>query len=355
MLEFLWRCRRGQALVEMALALPVFLLMVTGAIDMGMLFLQYVSMGHAAEAAAQTAAELLSTSGFPLQAAGIPAWVVRQAESAALKAAPVLQASRLSLEVAWDGPAQSAQRPSPPYRFQVTVPDTPNTYRNVNLGHQHDFGYSQPRVYGYDVWDPYRPGVWYPDNSADAGWRYFSFPHNQGYWDLAGPYTWQGYPWGLWSAALFMWPYFGWAGGVYLPWRTYVQGAWNPWWWRGTSWAYPGAWGTTVGPVQDAWRRTSTDLFWNPDQANASWWQGFGGTFDPADPWAYVGQYALRQGDRSFIVENPNPAMEEFTSRPVRAVVRYQVQAFTPLLAPILNGKTLSRLAVARAAREEAR
>jgi hypothetical protein len=107
--------------------------------------------------------------------------------------------------------------------------------------------------------------------------------------------------------------------------------------------------------VQDVWRRTSTDPFWNPDRANASWWQGFGGTFDPADPWAYVGQYALRQGDRSFIVENPNPAMEEFTSRPVRAVVRYQIQAFTPLLAPILNGKTLSRLAVTRAAREEAR
>ena len=343
-------------MVELALALPAFLLMTAGAIDMGLVYQQYVTMGHAAEAAARTAAELLQTSGFPLQAGAIPGWIRDAARDAAARAAPTLRPELLTVEVDWDGPPRTVSRPAPPYRFQVTVPNAPNTFQIVNLGHQHGFSYGQPRVYDYDVWDPYQPGVWYRDNTADAVWRYFSFPHNQGYWDLAGPYTWQGYPLGGWSAVLlFGWPFMGFSTGIYFPWRTYVQGAWNPWWWRGASWAYPGAWGTTIGPVQDVWRRTSTDRFWNADRANASWWQGFGGTFDPADSWAYVGQYALRQGDRTFIVESRDGTVEEFTSRPVRAVVRYRVQAFTPLLGPVLNGRTIARLAVVRAQQQGVR
>lgn len=360
MLEFLWRIiresTRGQAMVELALALPAFLLMVAGAIDMGLVYQQYVTTGHAAEAAARAAVEAIEASGYPLHAGGIPAWVRDAAYRAAVAAAPTLQAERLSVEVDWDGAPQTSTRTSPPYRFQVTVPDAPNTATTVDLGHQHGFGYSQPRVYDYETWDTYQPGVWYVDHTGNVSWQWFSFPHYQGYWDYAGPFTWQGYPLGAWVATLlFGWPFTGFATGLYFPWRTYVQGAWNPWWWRTTSWAYPGAWGSTIGPIRDEWRRTWTDQFWNPDRTNSAWWQRFWGTFDRADPSVYVGQYALRQGDRTFIVQSQSGAVEEFASRPVRAIVRYRVQAFTPLLAPILNGRTIGRLAVARAERQEVR
>jgi len=348
------RTQAGQAVLETALTLPVFLLLTLGLVDLGLVFQQYAAVGHAAEAGAMRAAALLSAASYPLQG-NIPGAVADEARRAALSSAPNLQASRATVEVAWDGPVQTVSRPAPPYTFVVTVPDAPNEYRLVDLGHTHGFDYYQPRVYAVDVQDTYRPGVWYLDNTATTQSRYFTFPHSQGYWDYSGPSTWQGYPWGFWTGPIFGPAGVGWGGGVFLPFRTYAQSGGNWWEWKGTSTAAPGAWGTTIGSVYDAWLRTWTDPFTNYDANNAAYWQAFRGTFERADPVAYVGDYARYRGDRTFSVRSTDGTLEVLSARSVRVSVRYSVTAFTPLLRPFLEGRTISRTALARAERQEVR
>ncbi len=347
--------RKGQAMVEMALALPVLLLMTAGAIDMGLAFQQYVAVGNSAEAAARAAAEVLSASGFPVDAQGMPGWAVAEARRAALSASPNLRPERMSVDVAWDGPQDVAVRMSPPYRFRVTVPDAPNTSRDVDLSNTHTFRYGQPRVYSYGVNDTYAPQIGYADNSVAINRVWFSFGHNHGYSDLSGPWTWQQLPWGYNFAVLCGRFGCGFGTGPVVMFRTYAQ-AGSPWWrWSRSDWAWPGAWGTALSWPGDTLRRTWTDPFTNTDTANASWWEWYSGTFNPADGVFTVGPHALRRGDRVMEFTAGSAPVERIVSRPVVAVVRYRLRAFTPLLRPVLEGLVVTRIGVARVERLEAR
>jgi Flp pilus assembly protein TadG len=70
------RNRRGQAIVEMALILPIFLLLVVGMLEFGLVMHDYITVAEAARAGARTAAvrkdNAVITTAVQTAAPGIP-------------------------------------------------------------------------------------------------------------------------------------------------------------------------------------------------------------------------------------------------------------------------------------------
>lgn len=92
---------RGQALVELALILPVVLLLLTGMIEGGRIFHAYLTVVHAAREGARTAAVVQDDSV-----------VVQRVQ----KAAPSLPADELEIEI---NPVASSRRRGEPVQVSV--------------------------------------------------------------------------------------------------------------------------------------------------------------------------------------------------------------------------------------------
>ena len=344
--------KSGQQAVELALLLPAILLVVSGGIDLGMAWQRSLSAGMAAEEAARGLALQLAESQALDDSSPLPGWATGFARSVALARGAALEPAQTSVEARWEGPAQVVVRRYRPYRFRVTVPDAPNEERDVDLSHDHGFSYWQPSIDRTRVRDTYEVWASVLDSYPMFSWTVANFPHSHVYWDVTNqtvPY--EAYPWG-WTAG-FVWVpgAFGWGSGLFYPYRvlaaahpidprnapvlirsTFEDPAANPVMVRtGETWATRAVSGSVS--VDD----------WNNVHGPR---QNFRGVFDVADTELQrVGPYAVLRGTREFVVETDEGPSEAVFARPLVVTVRTRIRAFTPLLAPFLDGRVVERTA----------
>ena len=98
------RDQRGQALVEMALVIPLFFLFLFGVIEMGRIGHAYITVSNAARAGTRIA----TTGGSDLEI-----------QSAVLAAAPTLNPSEITINIS---PSQSYRQSGQGISVQVTYP-----------------------------------------------------------------------------------------------------------------------------------------------------------------------------------------------------------------------------------------
>lgn len=111
------RNRRGQAMVEMALILPLFLLLLIGMLEFGLILHDYITVAEAARAGARAAAVGKDNTTI---------------ENAAKNAAPGLDKTKLTITIT---PAAKASRTvdsaatvTVTYPVEVPVPAIPNPF-----------------------------------------------------------------------------------------------------------------------------------------------------------------------------------------------------------------------------------
>jgi hypothetical protein len=343
--------RSGQQAVELALLLPAFLLVISGGIDLGMAWQRSLSAGMAAEEAAKLLASQLAERQVLDDTAPLPGWAAGFARSVALARGSALDPAETSVEARWDGPGQAVVRRYRPYRFRVTVPYAPNEEQDVDLSHDHGFGYWQPGISRALVRDTYGVGASVTESYATFGWSTVNFPHSHSYVDAHNPTVpYNAYPWGWTTGFLWLPPFgFGWGGGTFTPFR--VIAAATPIWWPSLllrSTFVDDAPNPVMTRTGEAWamRPVSGSVTvddWNNVQGPR---QDLRGVFDRADTELQrVGPYAVLRGTREFVVETDEGPSEAVFARPLVVTVRTRIRALTPLLGPFLDGRVVERTA----------
>ena len=326
---------RGSAAVEVAMIAPLILLLLGGAVDFGLAYVQRGTLAMAAKAGAEAAALVLANA--PLSGAAVPPRAVQAAESAARSAARDLDPNRIAVRVEWAGGSTVQVRQLPPYQVRLPIPTVENIDQTVDTRHTHRYAWSSP-AFSQNLAQPvYRPGVWYLDRINGAAWTGFGFISQHPYPDRV-------------TIALFGWPQgpafgpaypVGWMWG----WWSTVAGffdtgfaSWDAWRWTNAVWA--GAAAYTASWPYDAWRRTFTDAFgildryWDHSGQNT-----YGGTSDVGGS-VFTFTYAVRRPDREIDIQ-ALPAYQAVEQRPLRVTLTYPFTPATPILASILRGRIL--------------
>jgi hypothetical protein len=355
---------RGQAMVEMAVALPVFVLVIALGIDGVMLAQQYASAGHAAEQAARAVADALLAEHHPLDQE-LPDWAADMAAEEVSARLRPLPPAGLEVAAEWAGPPLSGERTGRDYVFTVSVPDAPNRITVADLANRHPLSYQQPDVGQFMMSDSHTAPFAYRDATGTTQPYVYSFPHSHGFPDWVAPpvqTTWYGPFTGIggWTGGWFWWgqcppgvtcfgfgPAAGAVGALVPLWQPLGQPyrAFNS-----SDQQAPSVQGTQASPLVNSLSGT-TDPFQTLDMNNNSWMVDFTATSQDADVPQNVGPHAYLVGRRTYDLVLSDPVYEEVQGRPLRVVVQFEPVAFTPILRPLVAGRRVTRAAVVLAGR----
>ena len=357
---------RGQAMVEMAVALPVFVLVIALGIDGVMLAQQYASAGHAAEQAARAVADALLAEHHPLDP-DLPDWAADMAAEEVSARLRPLPPAGLEVAAEWAGPPLSGERTGRDYVFTVSVPDAPNRITVADLANRHPLSYQQPDVGQFIMSDSHTAPFAYRDATGTTSpWTYsFNHSHLGNDWEVPWPILYAPTPFsgmGTWGGT---WSWVGFSGCVpfvvCLGWGVaagIVGSTVNLFQPSGpayigitaTDFQSPSVQGTTASPLTRNLSGT-TDPFQTLDTNNNSWMVDFTATSQDADVPQNVGPHAYLVGRRTYDLVLSDPVYEEVQGRPLRVVVQFEPVAFTPILRPLVAGRRVTRAAVVLAGR----
>ncbi len=325
---------RGTGAIEVALVLPVLLLLMGGAVDFGFAYAQVQRLSGAARLGAQAAAD--ATSGQSL-VGGVSGQAQQAALAAVQQALPDL-AGRLQVTVAWDGGPTQTQAPNPGATLTVQMPQLATQSQTLDFQHSHSAWYLQP-TFGNADWGQWSsPGIGYNDTQTTVGWSPSTWWSTYPYWDLT---NWADYgsPNGGFSgpAVCCGWA-FGWWWGAN---GDFLVDTPSTWWSRWTNWTAGTAWGLSANGWYGAWRRTAAAAFWQPDQVQyQSGWQ-WAQTSTPRDgPVVAVGPYETQTGTQPQQIPS-DPQTTTMTTRVLRVTVSTPATPVTPLMVPILGNRLL--------------
>jgi Flp pilus assembly protein TadG len=135
-MRFEWGGQSGQALVEMALTVPMLVLLLLGAVEFGRVAYISIQVSNAAKAAAQYGAQTLDTA---VDQAGMQAVAQADASSLAAGTVTVNLSSNCSCSSPCNTPGASCPSPShieqnitivvsAPFNPLITVPGLPNSF-----------------------------------------------------------------------------------------------------------------------------------------------------------------------------------------------------------------------------------
>lgn len=323
----------GNTAVELALVAPIILSLIGASIDLGTAYTQHSTLAMAAKAGAEAAAQVLV--GRPLSGGAVPQDAVQAAVDAVRSASRELNTAQISIRVEWAGPSVTSQRQLAPYEMRLRIPVVENTSQTVDTRHAHFYDWSYPTFTGDVAWPTYQPGVWYLDRinwSYPTGFGFYSahwYPdrNSQALWGYPnGPVA--GFPWGIWVGV--WWSISGW----------FVRGfdRWDAWRRTNNAWAGSSAW--VAGWPYDAWRRTFTDAFGIADRYwNQSGWAATSETSGIGGP-VLDFTYGVRRPDQEVTIQSL-PATQTVEQRPLRVTLSYPFTPVTPILAPILRGRSI--------------
>jgi len=337
------RNQAGTAAAELALVLPLLLLVLGGAADFSLAYAQATRLSGAAQLGAQAAAEAMSGQRLD---GGLSLSAQAAADDAVRAALPDIPPGQLVVETAWDGAEQVAQRPAPDATLAVNLPDLVDEQTTLDFRHGHGASYAQP-TFGWANWGQWQqPGVWYLDRLATTSWKAVSYSSAHPYQDLWNS-PWYARPNGpFWGVAF---PVVGVAAGWWSGFDDRVAGQSAQWWSRWTNWVT--AWDSvqSAGSPPDAWRRTQTQPFFLPDEVTTqTGWQWLQTATSTDGPVVTVGPYVRQRGTRQQEIPS-QPAVITIHQRLVRVTVRTQARPVTPMLRAILGGRLINGSAVAPA------
>jgi len=345
--------QRGQALVATAVLLPVFLMMGTGAIELGNVYAQSLALARAADSAARALAERVSSSD--LLSDPPPDWMRREAArlvSDALGGQAALDAA----DVLWGSLPRVTVNRGDGLSVEVPLPTFGTGRSTLVWGDPHSYSYLSPTYQMLWRSADFQPGVSYGEGAVYPGWQWANLTHGHGYGDSGAWSWWSQTIWGLATGPGYTWvwlcakicipvPIKVWVSGLGFSWQPFVGDAWVGSAGRTMGWNYEGAW---IPADWASWwsRRTSTDAFRHWDRwLSESGFRWESGTTLPNRQSATVGPYAVYLGDSPYDTtawpSNPNTVRRTIV---VSATGRFR--AATPVLGYIFEGRPFTRTAV---------
>jgi hypothetical protein len=199
------RSQAGNAVIELALILPVMMVLISGGIDVATAYARRTAVAAAARAGAEAAATVLA--GQPLGGDEVPADVQDTVEQTVRAAAPDLEADITEVVVRWEGEPEAEAATSPQFALEADVPEVRNVTQIVDTRHDHRFWWWQPTLVPYENVTTYNnvPGF-YTDRTPVIGPVTVSYPHTHRYDDmrndavLGAPYgqVYGATPWTFW-------------------------------------------------------------------------------------------------------------------------------------------------------------
>ncbi len=351
MLRCFVRRAAGQATVMVALALPAFMAVTMGVIELGNVYYQAAALQRATESAARSVAELASAAD--LAQPYPPPWM------AAVAAAEVERSLGTRVEgvsVSWASPEDTGTSEGEEIRFEVQIPEYGEGNTVLRWGDPHTYSYRRPAYSTEWRSATYRPGFWYLDQAVYPGWYLADLTHTHGYGDNA--------VWDWWSQQ--MWGYGYGKGlvfdlvcgkvcypklipvryhGVAVSYNPFVADAWTSDASRSMGGNWEGAW-IPLDWESLWWRRSSTDPFthWERWLSEASWvWEN--GISQPNPQSAVVGTYAVYTGDvpRQATAQPRNPSV---VRRAVMVSATVRLRAVTPAVGAFFDRLPVTRSAV---------
>ena len=351
------RSQAGNAVIELALILPVMMVLISGGIDVATAYARRTAVAAAARSGAEAAATVLA--GQPLGGDDVPADVQDTVEQTVRAAAPDLEADITEVVARWEGEPEAEAATSPQFALEADVPEVRNVTQIVDTRHDHRYWWWQPTLVPYENVTTYNnvPGF-YTDRTPVIGPVTVSYPHTHRYDDMQNyPIFWsqQGNVWGAtpWymlsvPGMLFMWgrfthlspaPVIGTWGANYYTWDMFP--------------AAPTATGNAVLRVDDVGSTAQVGPFQVRDRGlrDAGLAQAWGNTglrgatsCTPLSPPEFCRfDYAVRDPDRrmTFLASGNTLTRER---RTLVVEVTYRYRPLSPFMRPLF-GEGLLRTA----------